>query len=158
MAKGEKAAKGGKPKAPARPLPICVAMVLCNQVITATDHTVSAIRIVDTLKVDGEHKTGEGIEVGTLQLLTIIKAGNARGKFDFMLTCVDPSEKSEPVGLAPEIKFEGGPTEGYNIAAPVRLQWGGPGTYWFELLADNVVIARTPLAVNIGKPDTPQAS
>ncbi len=40
------------PPAPSGALPVCIAMVLCDQIIIGSDRTTSAIRIVDTIHFD----------------------------------------------------------------------------------------------------------
>src|SRR5262249_17499669 len=121
--------------------------------IRADDRTVSAIRIVDTVNVIEQPESGTGLEIGAVRLLAIIKKGYAEGKIDFVLMCVPPAGESEPVGLATVEMMEGDAVTGYNIVLPLRVNWNGPGMYWYELRANNVVIARTPLKVAIQKPE-----
>ena len=158
MSKAKKPAK--KPKAakpaatsPAESLPVCIAMVICEQVIEAKDNTISAIRIVDTLNLPPtfEHELGEGVEFGQLRLLMVIKKGYSSGKSSLLLTCSGPNVEKEPVGIAPDATFEGGPEAGSNLPVPLRIHWGGEGVYWLELLAGDSLLARTPLKINGGK-------
>jgi len=145
-----KAGKAAKASAPAG-LPVCIAMLVCEQVIIAKDNTASAIRIVDTITLPSaaERKQGEGLEFG-LHLLIIVKKGDSQGQFDLLLVCTDPNGNKVPVGLAAAQDIQGGPETGTTSISPLRLPWGGEGLYWIELLANNSLIARTPVKVNIG--------
>lgn len=161
MAKSKKTAKAEKPpKATGRP--VCVAMLLCEKVIVGQDQSASVISIVDTITFPrGEnHTPGDMIEFATASLFLALKCGDAKGTFNLIVQCVDPAGRKTPIASVPyEASGEG--QSGANAIGPVAVCWGGVGVYWFELVADDVVISKTPFKIKEIEPrpkDQPSGS
>jgi hypothetical protein len=127
--------------------PLCIAMVVCDQVLIGEDHLVSAIRIVDTITVGPETlpKEPDGIEFPALRLLAMLKKGDSEGPFDLLLECTDPARKTEPIGISEGIALQGGPEAGTNLIVPLRLSNVMEGLYWLQLRVSNCLIAKAPV-------------
>jgi hypothetical protein len=164
VAKAKKTTISGKSKK-AKALPVCMAMVLCDQVILGTDKVFSAIRIVDTVTVprDESERFEGAVEFSTTRLLVILKRGDATGEFAVGLISTDPSGKRVPVGAAAISRFgepddPDDPVGGASINSPARIVWGGEGVYWLELQINGVVVAKTPLRIKIADEKKGRAS
>ena len=133
-------------------MPICLAMVICENVLAERDDVMSAIRIVDTLTVPprqpGQPNIGDICCFGRLQLLTILKNGDATGEFQCQFVCRDPTQKTTPVAVA-DVVVDGGPEGGQNMAGPALVRWAGEGLYWIELMIGDTLIAKTPLKIKL---------
>jgi hypothetical protein len=142
-------------------LPVCPAMVICDRVIVAEDDkTVSAIRLVDTISLpyDVVETGSKGAELSALKLLVIIRKGEASGVINLKLVCADPTGKRDTIGTSEPITLEGDdPLTGTTLITSVRLINIKNGVYWIELLANDSLIARTPLRVRIKEEKTSES-
>jgi hypothetical protein len=132
-------------------LPLCTAMLVCEQAIQGKDDVFSAIRIVDTitLQPSDELETNQNVEMPALKLLVMLKQGDANGQFKLLMACTDPNGNKTPIGAA-VVNFVGNADSGSNMITPVRIKWTGEGLYWIELTVDHRLIAKTPLRVSFG--------
>jgi hypothetical protein len=147
VARPKKPAKAKKP-AKGKVMPLCIAMLICENILVGKDDVASAIRIIDTLTVPATHqmKVGDLCGFGPLQLLVILKNGDAKGEFQCRLVCRGPDQKATPVARV-DFTLEGDPEVGKNIAGPLVVRWSGDGLYWIELMAGDILIAKTPLKI-----------
>ena len=131
---------------------------MCDKVIIGEDKSATIVRIIDTIAFhEGiPHKTGDLFELSDLRLFVSIKRGDATGKLQLLVTCVDPSGERTPTGMVSH-EADGGPESGANVVGPVRFRWAGEGLYWLELNAGRATIARTPIRLNIQKSPVPEA-
>ncbi len=134
--------------------PVCTAMVLCDNAITGADSTLSIIRVIDTITFGTSElsfKIGDGVELGHVKLVVMIKRGDAAGSHELPLAVVGPppSRKRDVVGtITPD--FSGvDPESGYNLLTVLRLRWRGPGLYWLELRSGQRTIARSPFKIKL---------
>jgi hypothetical protein len=137
--KPTKAAKAAKPKANL----ICIAMVLCDQVVIGKDNTATLVRLVDSVSLppDATPKDGDFIHVGRLTLFICLKPEDSTGgTAEVMVISVDPSGKRAPIGTA-IVNVENSPASGVNLTFPTGVCWGGDGLY--------SMIAKTPVLLRI---------
>jgi hypothetical protein len=147
-----KAEKRDKAKA----LPVCVAMVLCDQVVVGADRTATVVRIVDTIGVppDAGHKIGDVVGFTDVALFISLKKGESTdAETDLVLTSVDRFKKRTPVGRA-TFRVTGAPENGTNILGHPRFRWAGEGLDWLELTAEGTLLAKTPVKLTTGPPVT----
>src|SRR5262249_41612504 len=100
--------------------------------------------------VEAEAKDGELCGFGPLQLLVLLKNGDARGDFQCQLVCRDPAQKATRVAKA-DFTLEGSPEGGKTMAGPLVLRWSGEGLYWIELMIGDTLIAKTPFKIKLGE-------
>lgn len=138
----------GKARKPAKkPMPELLAAFFCEKAIEEKDGVFSIVRIVDTLTVTAVAPPPHGELIG-LPISTLIsfKAAGTKGKRNFTVTQVGPSEKRRRLVSQP-VEFIGGIT-GANIRSSVALvKYEGDGVYWFEVRLENRLYTRMPLRV-----------
>lgn len=156
----KESAKSSQKKNTPSKLPVCVAFLMCERVIVAEDdQTLSAIRIVDSISLppDAAQQGREGAELPALKLLAIIKKGEASEEINLKLICADPTGKKDTVGTSLVTMESDDPMMTTSLVTSVRVINIKKGIYWIELLANDSLIARTPLKVNILDEETADA-
>lgn len=134
-------------------LPVCVAIVVCNQVVNGNDGTATLVRIVDTIGIDAETPPNKGdrFEVSSVSLFVSMKNADAKKKYELIFDVLDPSGTRSRIGHA-VINPVGNPEAGQQIISPVRVLWGGEGVYWIELTIGESLIGRSPIRLTIATP------
>jgi hypothetical protein len=139
-------------------VPTCIGMMFAeNYIISEGDKVLSLIRIVDHVLMppppDG-FQTGEGLSMGSLKLVVMLRAKKAKGDFIFAIVCHGPNEHHEPIGLfptkfAPYDEVDAADSSAKNLTTEFTLSWDGEGLYWYELHLNGKIIAKTRLLVTI---------
>lgn len=142
-----------KKRPPKDGLPICVAMVPCDQVIMGADGTATVVRIVDTIGVPPERATkGGAIQIGGVYLFMLVKNGDATKDYEVNVGIVDPSGKRSTIGKTEKIT-PNTPESGRNIVMPIVVVWAGDGLYWYEASVGKSRIARAPVRFVMASPE-----
>jgi len=137
-------------------MPYVVAFVICENALIETDNVLSAVRIVDTATfgTDQVPPVGQSLVLSSLDMVLILKAGDARGERTFRLRLITP----EPVEHYSETWthiFTAPPESGQSMRLrPVSIVWAGEGLYYFEVVAENSVLARTPLHIKLAQAES----
>ncbi len=129
--------------------PFLQAAFICEKVLTETDGTVSAIRIIDRFFV----QPGPGQQPAATMpavvmnhtLFVTFKSGSAHGRFTAKLVFRGPSglklqEVSVPVLLE-------GEERGANLIIPYHIQVDEEGLYWFDVYLEKKLMTRIPFRV-----------
>jgi len=142
-----------KPKA-ARPL--LMAAFFCENILEEKEGVLTAVRIVDVLKVRIPDLSGipEGQPKPTIatqiKALLGFKSGEAKGKRTVHLTVVAPSGKRRKT-VPTTVTFMGNEL-GVNIRAQVVVEAEEEGLYWYEVRVDGKLLTRMPLRIVHEKP------
>jgi hypothetical protein len=127
---------------------------LCERVLTEQDGVLSLIRVVDRIT---QAAAGEEVPeqmppflLSNLNLVVMLKAGEAQGRYAIKLRILDPSGVHLPERELP-VHFEQG-NRGTNIVSPVQMPIQYEGVYWFEIFlsgrrAEDWLLTRIPLQV-----------
>lgn len=129
--------------------PFIAAAVFAEKVLQERDGTKSLIRVVDRhTRTTVGPQPPDAMEPFDWEATAFIslKPGQARGSTSFRIVMESPNGLSREVG-AGSFNFVGGPNEGADIIAPVKLHIELPGLYWFDIEIDGRVLTRMPLQV-----------
>jgi hypothetical protein len=145
----------------AKPFPHLVAAFFCEKTLTEPDGVVSAIRIVDIVQLpplpkDASKMARQGVMLGNLVFVMMIRAGGYRGKITWDVYAVSPSGKKVKIAQQKDVDIGDSPEKGINVAFPPGFKWEKPGVYWFEIYVNNKRMTRTPLVIKLQpvvKPD-----
>jgi hypothetical protein len=140
--------------------PYLAMAVLCESVLEDKDGVLSAIRIVDTFRLQASSVSGEIIPpvampylapIVTFQLLIGLKAGSAKGRRKLKIVPKTPAGEIIAESVVP-ITLDG-PKEprGFNLRIPVTLALKGEGIYWIDVFLDSKPLTRIPLRVEFEK-------
>jgi hypothetical protein len=139
--------------APEDTLPYLAYALFCERILTESDGTLSAMRIIDTLTVtvaieDEPGKEPPHLLFPPMKLLIGFRKGIATADDKkLILNVVNPSGQSVPVGMA-EVTFSPESVgSGANIVFDLQLPWENYGLYWYELWMDGKVLTRVPLTI-----------
>ncbi len=130
------------------PKPYVAVATICERVLEEKEGTLSAIRIVDTVKVEvPETIPADAKPVINLSALVSLKSGDARGKFlDKIVSCTPSGKKLEKLAPSFPLLLQGG-ERGANLVVNFSLQISEWGLYWFDVLLNDELISRMPLTV-----------
>lgn len=131
--------------------PVCVALVICDQVVLGNDGTPTLVRIVDTVGVPAEIEPGRTVDVRGVSLFLSLKNADAAEDYQATLSIVAPSGDKTVIGTV-TVPTTGNPSSGRNVISPVRLPWSGEGLYWYEVAVADTLIARSPVHFVSGSP------
>lgn len=130
--------------------PYLQAAFFCERLLEEADGVLSAIRIVDTVTLQGsESDPGQESAAVNLTLFIAFKAGKARGAFELT---VEMEESGSAPGEAPArhtqpILFEGADHGGITVIMPLALRVDREGDSWFRVSLDDRLVTRLPLRV-----------
>jgi hypothetical protein len=129
--------------------PFLVAALLCERVIEEKDGSVSAIRVVDEIRLDLETPEPGAVQVVvplSLALLVAIRSAEIDRMYELSITLRTPSGKrrrlSPPGRLQPR-----GSVAGANFIAKMQFATNEEGTHYFDIELDNRFLTRVPLNV-----------
>jgi len=129
--------------------PYLLAALLCEKVLVEQDGTKSAIRIIDrvtrTVASPSPPEKMEPFEY-ELTLLIRLKSGGASGTYPLQTILVKPSGE-RLLTLQESVEFKGEEDSGVDVIATMRIKFGLPGIYWFEIYLRDVCLTRLPLRV-----------
>jgi hypothetical protein len=75
-----------------------------------------------------------------------LKPGQARGSTAFRILMEAPSGLTREIS-AGSFNFLGGPNQGADLIAPMRIRLELAGLYWFDVEIDGRILTRMPLEV-----------
>ena len=139
--------------------PFLQVAVICQAALREVDGSISLIRVVERIMVQGHTPEMQPFPIQNLTLVVLVKAGVANGKYKVTVAPYTPSGQPLP-SLETAVLFEGG-ERGVGIITPMALAATEEGLYWFEVRVEEVVLTRIPLRVlyqrvpQIGIPQTP---
>ena len=139
--------------------PFLQVAVICQSALREVDGSISLVRIVERLNVQGNAPEMQPFPIQNLTLVVLIKSGVMSGKYKVTVTPYTPSGQSLPP-LSISALFEGG-ERGVGIITPMALMANEEGLYWFEVQVEEAVLTRIPLRVlyqrvpQIGTPQKP---
>jgi len=143
------------------PRPYLAAALFCERVLQEQDGVLSAIRIVDTLKVHHiDEKTGQqgerrrsASQVSGVYILLMFKSGEyeGTGKVTFKVRSPSGKELSPVIDINIELK---GRQFGANLIIDAGLPFTEPGVYWFDVYFAGELLTRMPLSVVESEPTT----
>ena len=126
----------------------------CERLLQEADGVFSAIRIVDTITAEVPEQSSQTemprVAVN-LTMFIVLKAGQARGNYELMVTMEPPSEISSThpsEGYTQLIVFEGEEDRGNTIIMPIAMNVNQEGIYWFSVYLNERLITRVPLRVD----------
>lgn len=126
--------------------PLVAIACICEHVLESKDGVLSAIRIVDTFRIDlGEGESGGQKPKLKLNLLIGLKSGDVIGAHEVGLRLRTPGGKTSEFPRAP-VRFDG-EHRGVNLVVGFELVVSELGLYWFDLLWGDEVLTRIPLKV-----------
>ena len=142
--------------------PYLQAAFFCERLLEESDGVFSAIRMVDTVTLQGS-ESDPGADSATIDLTLFIafKAGKARGSHELTVVKEDPSRQpadAEERHTQPLV-FYGTEDQGVTVIMPVAMTAGEAGLYWFTIFLGDRLMTRVPLRVDVPAkmpPDEPQ--
>jgi hypothetical protein len=135
--------------------PYLASALFCDNVIQGADHSLSAIRIIDqitiTLPADApkDMPSEEKRLPVSVWALIVLKTGLAK-KLNRKVRLVmhSPSGKSQTVGEH-DVNLSSEPQGGANIRINVNIAIKEGGLFWLDVLLDDAVVTRMPLAISV---------
>jgi hypothetical protein len=125
--------------------PIFTAALLCEKVLTESDGTKSAIRIVDRINRQRPGMEMEPFEFD-LALLIRFKSGSARGPMTLKVQILKPSGESYGPILG-SVLFEGEEDRGVDVVMHMKTRYEMTGIYWYVISLNDVEITRIPMRI-----------
>jgi hypothetical protein len=129
--------------------PFLTAAVFAEKVLQERDGTKSLIRIVDrvTQSAVGPSPPESMQPIDWEAVIFIqLKPGQARGSTTFRIVEEMPNGLSREIS-AGSFNFLGGPNQGADIVAPIKIRLEMAGLYWFDVEIEGRVLTRMPLEV-----------
>ena len=129
--------------------PYLQAAFFCERLLEEADGVLSAIRIVDTVTLQGGSPSDAETATVNLTLLIAFKAGQARGTFDLVVEMEEPgrSPSDAPVRHTQTILFDGADHGGVTVIMPLALVVDQESVPWFRASLDERLVTRLPLRV-----------
>ncbi len=129
--------------------PYVQAALFCERVLVEKDNVTSIVRVIDQVT-----HTAAGPEPPEelppfnyeLQMLVMLKPGGATGRSTFTIVMEGPDGLKRELGSG-TVNFVGGPNQGANLHIRLSPTFEQDGLYWFDVLLDNALMTRIPLAV-----------
>lgn len=115
--------------------PIIQVACLCERVLREGDGTLSIIRAIDTWTVENNSPGApqKMPEFETfLHYLVLVKAGEAKGRFSYLVEFEKPSGETKILGKL-DASFTGGPNEGASLDFGLKLSIEHEGLHWINL-------------------------
>lgn len=133
--------------------PYLQAAFFCERLLEEADGVRSAIRIVDTVIIQGGESSPEAAPATVnLTLFIAFKAGQARGSHDLTVEMEEPSEddaRHERKRYTQPIIFDSTWDQGVTIVMPVAMTAVDAGLYWFTVALSGRFVTRVPLRVAV---------
>lgn len=129
--------------------PIVQVACLCEKVLREGDGTISVIRAIDTWTLENNESSAQqqmpSFEI-FLHYLVLVKAGDAKGRFSYVVEFESPSGEVKVLGKI-DASFTGGPNEGASLDFGLKLAIELEGLHWINLYEEvpNVPDYRKPI-------------
>lgn len=127
--------------------PYLLVACICENVVERKDQVLTLVNIIDrvTFTVQGE-RPPEIMPAADWKgnLVVIMKAGRARGRYELRVTPELPGGGSLP-SAAISIFLEGADDRGVQVIMPLYMRLEQEGLYWFNLELEGQEITRLPL-------------
>lgn len=129
--------------------PFVAAAVFAEKVLREADGVKSLIRIVDRVTVSAvgpnPPETLEPFEWESVIFIQL-KPGQARGGTSYRILMESPNGLTKEMASG-SFNFVGGPNQGADLIAPVKIRFEYAGIYWFDVEIDGRILTRMPLEV-----------
>jgi hypothetical protein len=135
-----------------RARPLVAAAFLCEKVLTEKDNAQTFVRVVDTL-IAADIKPPPPFQIW---LVVMLRAGEARGKYDLALRINSPSGKASAVGEELPVAL-GNDEAAVNLNVLLNLNAQEEGLYWIDVLVDGTALTRVPFRVRWGSSESPES-
>jgi hypothetical protein len=142
--------------------PYLAAAVFCDNVVEGADRTMSAIRIVDHVKIGIPPEAPADLPSENNRLnvsvwaLVAFKRGYATRMHDVRLAVESPTGKRSELSRH-EIDMSAEPYGGGNMRINLNIGVSRGGLFWVDVILDGKVITRMPLQITVTRLDaTPQ--
>lgn len=143
--------------------PFVTAALICNGISEDSDGSVSAVRIVDEVRLavgpgaPADFPSKETPVQIALWALIIIRRGDASaGKHKLKLVMEQPDGKTRDV-LKQDIELPKYPNGAANARVRMALTLHSIGTYWIDVVLDNKVLSRMALNLVVQRVQAPKA-
>ena len=134
--------------------PHLVAAVICERAITEGDGVISLIRVIDRVTTSATGVDPPEVMpaiTASLQMVVMLKADEAKGRYTIKLVIEDPSGERKQVGEQ-DVNLKPG-NQGANLMIGLNMTLGREGVYWIDVMfggphgQDDERLTRTPLEV-----------
>lgn len=140
---------------------------MCEKVLQEQDGVLSAIRIVDSLHmrpVPQENEAAKsggpsaakagGTPIAGINILIGLKSGDYRGTGKLILKAHSPDgQVMSGLKMETEVELKGG-HQGGNVIINAGIPFTEDGVYWIDVIFENRVLTRMPIAVSVYPPST----
>jgi hypothetical protein len=128
--------------------------LICERVLTESDGSISAVRIIDQVTIQTPTLVGPGTVVVTapitLYLLAIVKAYPTESSHELRVDVRSPDKTITTLGKQAAVFSSGasaGGLPGANLIARLQFQTNKAGIYWFDVYLDGGFKTSAPLRV-----------
>lgn len=134
--------------------PYLAAAVFCESIMEGPDNILSAVRIVDGIKLLATAEAPAGFpskEYPYLlhqNMLLIFRSGDSPGKHELKLITTKPDGKKSKPHIQ-SIKLTPKPNGGTNLKSHLAVAVTAVGVYWIDVFLDNKLMTRMPISVDI---------
>jgi hypothetical protein len=139
-----------------KPKPLVTAALICERVLNEKDGVISAVRIVDvaTAPAPDPNLAPNIMQIMTLSMLVMVKAGDVRGEHQFSVKVRLPSGRIEDIDTW-TFAFDN-EASGANIIAGLHVPVIEEGLWWFDVLFDGEFLTSAPLKLaRAARPESP---
>jgi len=152
--KSKRPLKGGQKKPAAGPF--LATAVFCDSVVRGEDGAMTAVRIIDHIKITLPANAPEDVPSESKQIIAPIEGlvsfrkGHARIKHDLQLVVHSPSGKRQEL-MKKEIALTDKIHGGFNLRLKAMVAVSESGLYWMDVRLDSKLMTRMPLLVTVSR-------
>jgi hypothetical protein len=143
--------------------PYLAAAVFCDSVVEGADGAMSAIRIIDHVRLKipanapADVLSAKKPALVSLWLLLSFKTGFAKGKHEVRLVMHSPLGKRHVI-KKDRVPFRKEPHGGINLKINLNVLIKNFGLFWIDVYLDGKLLTRMPLQISLERVEVPASS
>jgi hypothetical protein len=137
--------------------PFLTAAILCENILEDQSQMLSALHILDVIHLwvpeNLELPTKEHPAEISLNMLIMLKTGDAPGRYKVQLVIESPTGKRKEAPKQPLVKLPRQANAGANIKVKFGMKVFTSGVFWIDVMVDGKRLTRVPLDIQIKRPE-----